>query len=89
MITATWKRWYCTRCKTEFKEHELVSTVLDVGDRYQPPEHDSACPQCGALSEHHEEVEMCESCEDEYPMEDSTLCGGCTVDRAESIMEDR
>ena len=80
---------YCTYCQNQFRESALEIVCVGQGSRHYPRETEDRCPNCGANSDHHEPVPLCESCEDNYPVEDTTLCMPCTVDRAQSTMEER
>ena len=89
MSTENWKRWHCLACEHECTEAEIEVVCVDEGDRHHPREHEGRCPDCGASQDQMEEVTLCESCEDEYPLEDEKYCAACMTDYAESAMGDR
>lgn len=83
------QHYECVQCGWRGHEDDLRSECVDPGDRLQPPEWQAFCPDCGNNWECMIEAETCTSCEDEFPIYDSHLCMGCTVDAAEYAMDDR
>lgn len=78
-------KYQCDNCDWSGTEDELDSLCVDFGSRYQPPEYENSCPDCGDPWDNMKEVPYCAGCGDVFVKDEGDNCPECT----EAILEDK